>query len=39
MRHKMKQWIDDLFTAFGVGMSIGVLIGMLGYALIRSFFW
>ena len=39
MRHKMRQWKVDLLTAFGAGMSIGVLIGMLGYALVRSFFW
>ena len=39
MRHKMRQWKADLLTAFGAGMSIGVLIGMLGFALIRSFFW
>lgn len=39
MMHKMRQWKADLLTAFGAGMSIGVLIGMLGFALIMSFFW
>ena len=27
MRHKMRQWKADLLTAFGAGMSIGVLNG------------
>jgi hypothetical protein len=39
MRHKMRQWKSDLLTAFGAGMSIGVLIGMIGFAIIRLFFW
>lgn len=39
MRHKMRQWKVDLLTAFGTGLSIGVLIGMIGFALVRSFFW
>ena len=39
MRSKMRQWKVDLLTAFGAGMSIGVLIGMIGFALVRSFFW
>lgn len=39
MRHKMRKWKVDLLTAFGAGMCIGFLIGLLGYALVRSFFW
>ena len=38
MRHKMRQWKVDLLAAFGSGMSIGFLVGLLGYALLRSFF-
>lgn len=35
----MKRRNDDLLTAFVAGMSIGVLVGMVGYAIVRSFFW
>ena len=39
MRSKMRQWKVDLLTAFGAGMGFGFLIGLLGFALIRSLFW
>ena len=39
LKNWKRQWKIDLLTAFGAGMSIGVLIGILGFALIRSFFW
>lgn len=39
MRHKMRQLEEEFLTGFIAGVSIGALIGMIGFALIRSFFW